>query len=279
MSQLYPESVQRLIAEFSRLPGIGARSAERLAFHILSSTRDEAMGLALAIRDVKQSIRACMRCFNTAEGALCPICQNPRRDVQLLCVVELPRDIVALEKCGGYSGLYHVLQGRLDPLGGIGPERLRIAELFHRLRHGFNAELPEQKGFPPEAIAAPADAPAEPLHEVDPSAAETAMTGIRASAQESACHMAAGSSDATGLQPPAHSGDAESTQVREVILALNPTTEGDATANYLADELAAAFPQLRITRLARGLASGTDLESSAPSSLQYALNGRQPVGG
>ncbi len=198
----YPPSVLTLIERFGELPGVGKRSAERLAYHILASPRDEAMALAVAIRDVKRNIRACGRCYNVAEGELCAICANPARDAGLLCVVELPRDIIAIEKTGAYRGVYHVLQGVLSPADGIGPESLRVAELLARLSGG--------EGRPP---------------------------------------------------------------VTEVILALNPTTEGDATAGYLATELAAT--QVKVTRLARGLASGTDLESTAPSSLLFAFEGRR----
>lgn len=266
MPQLYPESVQRLIAEFGQLPGIGARSAERLAFHVLASSREEAMGLAMAIRDVKQSIRACTRCFNTAEGALCPVCQSPGRDGELLCVVELPRDIVALEKCGGYQGLYHVLQGRLDPLAGIGPERLRVAELFARLKQAPVSEplTPSTTANEPEPAAS---ATLEETPSEDLSATDSEVAEVTAEIAEVPDFRLLEEPNAQSVRSP----------VREVILALNPTTEGDATANYLAQELAARFPALRITRLARGLASGTDLESSAPSSLQYALSGRLKV--
>lgn len=199
MSQLYPASVQRLISEFNHLPGIGARSAERLAFYVLSSTREDAMGLALAIRDVKQNIRACQTCYHVTDSEHCHICTDSARDLSCLCVVELPRDVIVLEKCNAYRGLYHVLQGKLDPVAGINPENLRIAELLQR---------------------------------------------------------------------------AESPAIREIILALNPTTEGDATAKYISDILQQQFPNLIITHLARGLASGIDLENAAMSSLNAAFIGR-----
>lgn len=199
MAQLYPETVQRLIAEFNRLPGIGARSAERLAFHVLASPRDDAMALAVAIRDVKKAMRACQRCFHVTDAPLCSICSDPARDGGVMCVVELPRDVIALEKCGVYNGVYHVLQGRLDPVAGVGPENLRVGELMARVA-------------------------------------------------------------------------AEGT--REVILALNPTTEGDATAHYLGELLREKFPALAITSLARGLASGIDIETAATSSLLAAIRGR-----
>ena len=202
MAKLYPDSIQRLIDKFAELPGIGGRSAERLAFHILASSRAEAMSLAVAIRDVKKNIRACRQCYNVAEGELCHICSDYRRDNSVICVVELPRDIIALEKCGGYNGVYHVLQGKLDPTADIGPENLRIKELVERI---------------------------------------------------------------------------EESEVQEVILALNPTTEGDVTATYIGEVLSGLGREVALTRLARGLASGTELEATAPSSLEYALRGRQKM--
>lgn len=198
----YPPSVQSLIEQFSKLPGIGKRSAERMAFHVLTSSKDEAMELAFAIRDTKKNIRACERCFNVAEDDLCTICGNPSREAGTICVVELPRDIIAIEKTGVYKGVYHVLQGRLAPMEGIGPDKLRVRELHDRI---------------------------ESVRETD-------------------------------------------SPVREVILALNPTAEGDATASYLADELRPYG--VRLTRLARGLSSGTELDSTGPSSLQFAFEGR-----
>lgn len=198
----YPPSVVTLIDEFAKLPGIGKRSAERLAFHILSTPRDSALALALAIRDARKNLRACSRCFHIAEGELCSICSDPERDTSQMCVVELPRDVIALEKADFYHGVYHVLQGRLSPAEGVGPDNLRVRELFSRLNDG-------------------------------------AM------------------------------------QVREVILATRPTAEGDATAEYLSGAVKEAFPKLSVTRLARGLATGADLENAAPSSLVYAFQGRR----
>ena len=199
----YPPSVIKLIEEFAKLPGIGKRSAERMAFHSLSVPRDEAMGLALAIRDARKNLRACSRCFNIAEGELCAVCADADRDVSAICVVELPRDAIALEKAGVYNGLYHILQGRLSPASGTGPDDIRIAELLARLKKS------EADGIP----------------------------------------------------------------VREVILATRPSAEGDATAEYLAGVLRGAG--LRTSRLARGLATGADLENAAPSSIIYAFQGRR----
>lgn len=204
MESPYPPSIQKLIDEFAKLPGIGRRSAERVTYHVLSSPRTEAMALAVAIRDAKARIRACTRCFHIAEGELCEICASPRREQGQICVVELPRDLIAIEKSGAYHGSYHVLQGHLSPQEGIGPEQLRIRELLQR------------------------------------------------------------------VQNPALNGGVRAT---EIILALNPTMEGDVTASYLAQELS-ALP-VRTTRLARGLSTGSEIESAAPSSILYALKGRQ----
>lgn len=201
----YPPSINTLIDEFAKLPGIGKRSAERLAFHILSTSRDGAMALALAIRDARKNLRACRRCFNIAEGELCSVCLDDDREQTEMCVVELPRDVIALEKADFYQGVYHVLQGRLSPAEGVGPDNLRIKELFARLRE-----------------------------------AETAGT-----------------------------------PVREVVLATRPSAEGDATAEYLSGEIQGTFPGVKVTRLARGLASGADLENAAPSSLVFAFQGRR----
>jgi recombination protein RecR len=202
----YPPSVTRLIDEFAKLPGIGKRSAERLAFHCLAVGRDEAMGLALAIRDARKNLRACSRCFNIAEGELCAVCADSRRDQGQICVVELPRDVIALEKAGVYNGVYHVLQGRLSPADGVGPDNIRVRELLARL------------------------------------------------------DKAAASGQAVG----------------EVVLATRPTAEGDATAEYLSATLRERFPDMKTTRLARGLASGADLENAAPSSIIFAFQGRRP---
>lgn len=204
----YPPSVNRLVEEFAKLPGIGKRSAERLAFHCLSIPAAEAMGLALAIRDARKNLRACTRCFHIAEGELCPICADPGREQGQICVVELPRDALALERAGVYRGVYHVLQGRLSPADGVGPDNLRIKELLERLRAA-------------EAAGGPAT---------------------------------------------------------EVILATRPNVEGDATAAHLFDLLRSRFPGLKTTRLARGLASGAELENAAPSSIVFAFQGRRQDG-
>ena len=201
----YPGPVVRLIEEFAKLPGIGKRTAERMAFHILSTPRDEAMALALAVRDCKNSLKACSRCFNIAEGELCPVCADPARDPQQICVTELPRDAIAIEKTGIYSGVYHILQGRISPSEGRAPSDLRIPELEGRIAEAERAGTP----------------------------------------------------------------------VREVILAVRPNAEGDATAEFVHARLAEKFPALAVTRLARGLASGTDMDNAAASSIMFAFQGRK----
>ncbi len=130
----YGPTVARLIDEFGRLPGIGRKSAERLANHILGCTSEEANALANAIRDVKTSVRRCSVCYNLTESEVCRICQDPRRDRHVVCVVEQPKDVVALESSGAFHGLYHVLGGRIAPLEGLGPEDLTIHQLVQRVR-------------------------------------------------------------------------------------------------------------------------------------------------
>lgn len=134
MSSAYPETVSKLIDEFARLPGIGRRSAERLAFFMLKSSKEDAMSLADAISDVKHKVGHCSICWNLADCDPCPICTDPERDATTVLVVEQPRDLISLEETGMYRGIYHVLLGRLDPLDGVGPEELTIGGLLLRLQ-------------------------------------------------------------------------------------------------------------------------------------------------
>jgi recombination protein RecR len=195
---LISESVTKLVDEFAKLPGIGKKSAERLAYHILRVHQNEALALADAIRSVKENVRYCRTCYNLTEQEECEICRDPRRDRSQLCVVEQPRDLLALEQPGTYRGMYHVLLGRIAPLDGIGPEQLTIEALVER------ASAPE---------------------------------------------------------------------VHEVIMATNPTLEGDGTALYISNLLAGK--PLAITRLARGITSGSVLEFANKEILADALAGRQ----
>ena len=137
----YAPPIARLLEELERLPGIGPKSAQRLAYHILRGDDDSAVRLADAIVDVKRSIRFCERCFNFAEGELCDICGDPGRDPAIICVVEEPRDVVAVERTGEFRGTYHVLQGAISPIDGIGPEQLRVRELVDRVGAGEVTEV------------------------------------------------------------------------------------------------------------------------------------------
>jgi len=130
---MYAGPISRLIAELSRLPGVGQRTAQRLAFHILRASDDDAIALADAIREVKEKVGLCEVCFNLAEGSRCRICEDTRRDASVICVVEEPADVIPIERTGEYRGVYHVLGGALSPIDGIDPEDLRISELIERV--------------------------------------------------------------------------------------------------------------------------------------------------
>lgn len=207
----YPAPVERLIAHLSALPGIGRRSAERMAFHLLKGAPEDAERLAASIRDAKAQVGHCATCFNLSESRQCAVCADPRRDRSVVLVVEQPRDLLAIERAGVFRGLYHVLLGRLSPLEGVGPDDLTIAALLARL-----GPRPAQP-----AAGEPADA------------------------------------------------------VREVILGLNPTLEGDGTALYLAERLAPTG--VRVTRLARGLPSGGQVEHANLAMLADAIEGRRTM--
>jgi recombination protein RecR len=196
--------IQRLVTELSKLPGIGNRTAQRLAFHILRTSDADAAALAAAITDVKERIGQCEICFNLAEGPRCRICEDGRRDETVICVVEDASDVIPLERTHEYRGLYHVLGGALSPIDGVDPDDLRIAELYRRV------------------------------------------------------------------------GLADS-QVREVVLATNPTTTGEATALHIADGLRERSPQLSVTRLASGLPVGSDLEYADEVTLGRAFAGRRAL--
>ncbi len=215
--------VQKLVGELSKLPGIGQRTAQRLAFHILRETPAEALALADAIREVKEKIGLCEVCFNLADEERCRICQDSRRDHSLICVVEEPGDVIPMERTHEYSGVYHVLGGALSPIDGVEPEDLKIDELIRRVE---------------------AASEGEPYR-----------------------------SDATPSPSPSSVG----TAVREVILATNPTTTGEATALHIADRLRELAPELRVTRLASGLPVGADLEYADEVTLGKALAGRRAL--
>lgn len=137
----YPDCMQEMIEAFAKMPGVGIRTAERLAFYVLGTSNEQAKRLSEAIQKIKSTIRYCKQCFNLSERELCPICVDPARSESVLCVVEEPKDIITIEKAGVYKGKYHVLLGNLSPLDGIGPEDIRAAELFSRVRSGKISEV------------------------------------------------------------------------------------------------------------------------------------------
>lgn len=195
-----PVALTALIERLVRLPGVGPKTAQRLAFHLLKAPREDAAALAEALVALKDRTRLCQRCFNLCEAELCSVCTDPRRDASLLCVVEEINDLLAIEKTREFRGLYHVLGGSLSPLDGRGPEQIRVKELLTRL---------------------------------------------------------------------------ESSDTREIILATNPNVEGEATALYLLRVLK-PFP-VKVTRIARGLPMGGDLEYADEATLARALEGRREI--
>ncbi len=196
----FAEPMARLIDELKKLPGIGSKSAQRLAFHILRSSDDDAEALAAAVRDVKASLRLCSVCNNITDVEPCTYCSSPTRNQRVVCVVEEPTNIAAVEKTRQYNGVYHVLHGSISPLHGVGPEHLRIPNLLRRIDAG---------------------------------------------------------------------------QVDEIILATNPTVEGEATAIYLAQQI--KRPGLKVTRIATGIPVGSDIEYADEVTMLKAMEGRREV--
>lgn len=202
MRSTVPLPIQRLIEALGRLPGIGPKSASRLTYFLLRAPESESRELAAALESLHSSTQLCNNCFSITgvESELCPICSDPSRDATVICVVEEPLDVIALERTGQFSGKYHVLHGAISPIEGIGPEDLKIRELIDRIG---------------------------------------------------------------------------SSQVEELVIATNPTMEGEATAKYIRQSL--GEPEFRITRLARGLPSGGDLEYADAVTLGQALKGRSEM--
>lgn len=197
---LYPKAVERLIAELAKLPGIGNKTAQRLAFHIINAPQSDVTGLSEALIETKKKIRYCKQCFSVTDQDICQICQDPTRDQSIICVVEGTNDIYAIEKMGEYKGLYHVLHGAISPLEGIGPKDIKARELVLRL--GNN-------------------------------------------------------------------------RVKEVIMATNPSPEGEATAMYLGNLIKPMG--IKVTRLAKGIPIGTDVEYIDEVTLIKAFEGRNNI--
>jgi recombination protein RecR len=199
---VFAPPVQRLVTELGKLPGIGQRTAQRLAFHILRVDPEDAGALADAIREVKEKIRPCAICFNLADEETCRICQDERRDGAIICVVEEPSDVIPIERTHEFRGRYHVLGGALSPIDGVDPEDLKIPQLYARVTSG---------------------------------------------------------------------------EVREVVIATNPTTTGEATAHHIAAALRERAPDVAVTRLASGLPVGGDLEYADEVTLGRAFAGRREI--
>ena len=200
MAVYYPKSLARLVGEFEKLPGIGPKSAQRLAFHVMRVPEEETRALADALTSIKGSIRFCERCHNYSEGDLCDICADPKREQAYLCVVAEPRDLIAMEKTGEFKGVYHVLHGVISPLEGVGPDKLYIRDLTQRVADGH---------------------------------------------------------------------------VREVVLATNPTVEGDTTSLYVAGLLKPLGA--KVTRIAHGMPVGGDLDYADQATLIQALEYRREL--
>ena len=197
---MLPESLQNLIDELSKLPGIGPKSAARLAFYLLTKPDGDVSNLGESITNLKKNLKYCSKCFNITERETCRVCSDDKRNQSILAVVEEPLDIIALEKSGGFSGIYHVLGGAISPIDGIGPEDLRIVQLINRI-----------------------------------------------------------------------SDDG----IEEIILATNPSLEGEATASYIKDQIGKKGIKISITRIARGLPVGGDLEYADEVTLRRSLEGRR----
>jgi len=195
-----PKSVQNLIDEFSRLPGIGPKTAARLVFYLLTKPKSEVEALGSAVTDLSRDLKYCKSCFNITDRELCFVCDDEKRNSSLVCVVEEPLDVLALEKSGGFEGVYHVLGGSISPIDGIGPEQLRIGQLIKRLLDN---------------------------------------------------------------------------NIEEIILATNPDLEGEATAAYIKDQIREKNIDVNITRIARGLPVGGDLEYADEVTLKRSLEGRK----
>jgi recombination protein RecR len=196
-----PKAIQHVVESFERLPGIGPKTAERLTFYLLHVPQGELDRFAQSVQNLKKDTVVCTTCFNIGESDPCSICEDQNRNQFLICVVEQPLDVIALEKSKKYPGVYHVLNGKIDPLNNIGPDEIRISELIDRVKG-------EEKG------------------------------------------------------------------IKEIILATNPTMEGEATAMYIAKKLKIENGELKISRIGRGLPIGADIEYADPTTLDRAMEGR-----
>jgi recombination protein RecR len=251
----FAEPMSRLIDELRKLPGIGTKNAQRLAFHVLRSSDADARALADAILVLRQKLRLCSICNNITDVDPCGYCTSAVRDQHIVCVIEEPTNIATIEKTRSYNGVYHVLHGTLSPIGGVGPEQLRIANLLTRL------VSPPQPVIvsPPQPVILSEAAEAAQSKDLQPSPPATASQPFPPQ-------------DAI----PAHSLHEEDDRtIHEVILATSPTTEGEATAAYLAQEIHRIAPTLRVTRIATGVPAGSDIEYADEVTMTRAMEGRR----
>ncbi len=246
----FADPIARLIDELRKLPGIGAKSAQRIAFHLLRGTDDDARALADSILVLRAHLRLCSICNNITEVDPCVYCASPTRDRHTVCVLEEPTNIAAIEKSRSYNGVYHILHGTLSPIGGVGPEQLRIGNLLTRLAPAVQAASPE--------VFAEEETSSGPLREENISS-DTLREELNRSA----------------ALPDQSTSQYLDRTIHEVILATSPTTEGEATAAYLAAEMRRIAPTLRITRIATGLPAGSDIEYADEVTLSRALDGRR----
>ncbi len=203
-----PKAIQQVVESFERLPGIGPKTAERLTFYLLHVPQGELDRFARSVQNLRIGTVSCSICFNVGESDPCDVCSDPHRDKSVVCVVEQPLDVIALEKSRKFKGLYHVLHGKIDPLNNIGPDELRIGELVSRIRKSTSTSL------------------------------------------------------------------SDGSEIKEIILATNPTMEGEATAMYIAKQLKSVDGDVKISRIGRGLPIGSDIEYADPTTLERAMEGR-----
>lgn len=263
--QFTSESVEALVEQFTKLPTIGRKTAQRLANYVLKMPREEVEEIANALIAVKDKVQRCTTCYVVADKDPCPICSSSKRDTSTICVVEESSDLLAIERTGEYRGLYHVLGGVISPLDGVGPDDLRIRELAARIDPDFESA---SAGAPSKGNAKSRDA--------KPGSGEGSEEAATSNGQAGA-DAAAATGDAVPAQGEVEQreeGEAD-TPVQEVILAVNPNVEGDTTAYYIS-QLLAPF-DVTVTRIARGLPIGGDLEYADEATLSRALEGRGGV--
>lgn len=234
-----PKAIRDVIESFEKLPGVGPKSAQRLTFYLLHVPQAELDAFAASLTNLKKNTTLCSVCYSVGEQDPCEYCTDPKRDQGLICVVEQALDVLAIEKSGHYHGVYHVLHGKLDPLNNIGPDELYLRQLLERVRKGILGE----------------------------------GTHERKETEETKGTMGAGETEGTNGEE-GTLGTRAAHHIHEVILATNPTMEGEATAMYLSKQLKQIDSELTITRIGRGLPIGADLEYADSTTLDRALEGR-----